>query len=123
MKKESKLISVCGEDVPSEKAAFIAISYIKGIGSSLARKLLKLKKLDPEKRLSEYSFEELTAIESAIRSEKILIGKEYLRDKDEDISRLERIGSYVGLRHKQKLPVRGQRTHSNSSTRRKFKIQ
>ncbi|MEK7112532.1 MAG: 30S ribosomal protein S13 [Patescibacteria group bacterium] len=93
-----------------------ALTRIKGIGWSLSNKILDSVKIDPSKRLSELSPDELSKISTKL--EEYPIEGELARTVRGNIARLQTIGSYRGLRHSRALPVRGQRTRTNARTKR-----
>ncbi|GHU48333.1 30S ribosomal protein S13 [Bacilli bacterium] len=104
-----------GVDIPNNKKVPYALTAIFGIGISTGRKICTRAKIDPEKRISELTEQELAAIrEVAI---KLTTEGDLRRNIAMDIKRLIEIGSYRGLRHRKGLPTRGQRTKSNARTR------
>ncbi|GHU26483.1 30S ribosomal protein S13 [Bacilli bacterium] len=104
-----------GVDIPNNKKVPYALTAIFGIGISTGRKICSQAKIDPEKRISELTEQELAAIrEVAI---KLTTEGDLRRNIAMDIKRLIEIGSYRGLRHRKGLPTRGQRTKSNARTR------
>ena len=111
---------IVGVDLPKDKRLIIALTYIFGIGPFLAKKILNELGLDHSKRVKELTESEVVAIRDKVREQKVEgdLSIEHIQD----IRRLEEIGSYRGRRHKLKLPVRGQRTHTNARTKRGKKI-
>jgi len=107
---------VAGVEIPDNKKAKIALTYIKGIGRANAISVLAKSKVDPEVRVKELNESSLAAINKAIESLSIPIEGELQRIVRQNIKRLEDIGSYRGLRHKMGLPARGQRTSHNART-------
>lgn len=108
---------IAGINIPKDKRFVIALTYIYGIGNTTAHKICKKLKIDLQLRTNQ-------VVESKIVQVRALIEKEYpalegdLRRKvTADIKRLADIGCYRGIRHVKKLPVRGQRTHTNARTR------
>jgi small subunit ribosomal protein S13 len=93
-----------------------ALTRIKGIGWSLSKSILASLKIDPSKRLTDVSGEELAKISTKL--EEYPIEGELARTVRGNISRLQTIGSYRGLRHAKNLPARGQRTRTNARTKR-----
>jgi small subunit ribosomal protein S13 len=94
----------------------IALTYIFGIGRTSARKICETTKLDPNKRISDLSNEEVNELRKVIENDYKVEGR--LRSETAlDIKRLMDIGCYRGLRHRRGLPVRGQRTRTNARTR------
>ena len=104
-----------GVTIPDEKKIKISLSYIYGIGQSSAKKILEEIKVDPEKRTKDISTEEANKIKNAI-TDKYKIEGELRQKVKHDIARLRDISSYRGERHMRNLPVRGQRTKTNSRT-------
>ncbi len=106
---------ISGVDLPN-KHVNIALTYIYGIGRSAANHLCELTKIDPNRMINDLSEEELSTLRKAIDDNYKTEGR--LRSEiGLNIKRLIDIGSYRGLRHKKGLPVRGQRTRTNSRTR------
>ncbi len=107
---------ILGVDIPKEKKLKIALRYIYGIGPSNALEVLKNTGVDPEKKASQLSDEEISKIASFIQANYKVEG-ELRRETTQNIRRLADIGCYRGIRHKKHLPVRGQRTRCNARTR------
>lgn len=107
---------IAGIELPKDKKIVSALTKIYGIGWALSKKILSETKVDPDKRVIALTEEEISAISKAATA--LPIEGELRRDVQQNIIRLEQIGSYRGLRHKKKLPVRGQRTRSNARTKR-----
>lgn len=103
-------------DLPKEKRIEIALTYIYGINRSLSNKVLKLASISPDTRAKELSEEEVTRLTGIIQKECLTEG-ELRREISQNIKRLMNIGTYRGMRHRRGLPVRGQRTRTNSRTR------
>lgn len=93
-----------------------ALTKIRGIGWSLARKILNLLGIEPSKRVSDMAPEEVAKIASKV--EEYPVEGELARQIKANISRLQAIGAYKGIRHARNLPVRGQRTRTNARTKR-----
>lgn len=105
------------EGVPLEnKRICIALTKIYGIGNTVALKMCSELKIDPDKRPSEMGEEEMTAIRNYIKSHLVVEG-ELKKVVISNIQRKVSINSYQGLRHRYKLPVRGQNTRKNARTR------
>lgn len=106
---------IAGINIPENKQIEIALTYIYGIGLSLSRKILAEAKIDPNLRASQ-----LTPVQ--VQKLKEIIGKKYKIEGDlrrevmMAIKRLKDIGSFRGIRHQKGLPVRGQRTRTNTRT-------
>ncbi len=107
---------IAGIDLPKQKKAIIGLTYIFGVGRSTAATILSKANVNPDKKISELTEEEIAKIRSIMTSEFKVEGA--LRSEvQQNIKRLMDIGSYRGLRHRRGLPVRGQRTRTNSRTR------
>jgi small subunit ribosomal protein S13 len=107
---------IAGVDVPKNKRGEIALTYIFGIGRSSAQVILTKAGLNLDKKVSEWSDDELNAVRNVISEEYKVEG--VLKSQVQmSIKRLLDIGCYRGLRHRKGLPVRGQRTKNNCRTR------
>jgi small subunit ribosomal protein S13 len=107
---------IAGVDLPRNKHANIALTYIYGIGTSRAARILDAAKVDPMKKVSDLGEDEVNRIRQVIEAEGSVEG-DLRKDVSMNIKRLIEIGSYRGFRHRRNLPVRGQRTHTNARTR------
>jgi small subunit ribosomal protein S13 len=107
---------IAGVDLPRNKHANIALTYIYGIGNSRAARILDAANVDPMKKVSDLGEEEVNRIRQVIEAEGSVEG-DLRKDVSMNIKRLIEIGSYRGFRHRRNLPVRGQRTHTNARTR------
>jgi small subunit ribosomal protein S13 len=107
---------IAGIDLPRQKRGVIGLTYIYGIGSSRAEKLLKECNIDPNKKVETWDDDELNAIRKYI-SENIKVEGALRGEVQLNIKRLMDIGCYRGIRHRAGLPLRGQRTKNNSRTR------
>jgi small subunit ribosomal protein S13 len=107
---------IAGIDLPKNKRTEIGLTYIYGIGVNTAKEIVAKAKVDGNKRVGELNDEEVAALRSIIQSDYKVEGA--LRSETQlSIKRLMDIGCYRGLRHRKGLPVRGQRTRTNSRTR------
>jgi small subunit ribosomal protein S13 len=107
---------IAGIDLPKNKRGEIALTYIYGIGASTAQYILSKAEIDFDKKAAEWNDEEQTAIRNIITGEFKVEGQ--LRSEVQmNIKRLMDIACYRGLRHRKGLPLRGQRTRTNSRTR------
>jgi small subunit ribosomal protein S13 len=93
-----------------------ALTYVYGVGQTLAGEVIRKARLDPSKKADELTDEELARIISILQTGYRIEG-DLRREVSQNIRRLISIGSYRGLRHKRGLPVRGQRTKTNARTR------
>ena len=107
---------ISGVDIPADKQIGISLTYIKGIGRTLAGGLLKKVGIDHTVKARDLTEEELSRIASTLEDEYVIEGR-LRRELQQNITRLKEINSYRGMRHKRGLPVRGQRTKTNSRTR------
>ncbi len=107
---------ISGVNIPTGKKIHIALTYIFGIGSKIANDLCDQASIDKTKRVNELNDDELNKIREMIDQKHVVEG-ELRRKVSMDIKRLNDLGCYRGLRHRKKLPVRGQRTHTNARTR------
>ena len=107
---------IAGVDLPRNKHANIALTYIYGIGNSRAARILDEAKVDPMKKVQDLGEDEVNRIRQVIEAEGMVEG-DLRKDVSMNIKRLIEIGSYRGFRHRRNLPVRGQRTHTNARTR------
>jgi len=107
---------IAGVDLPRNKRIEVALTYILGIGRSSSKKILAQAGINPDTRSEKLSEEEVTRIREVIDSSYKVEG-DLRRDVSMNIKRLMDLGCYRGLRHRRGLPVRGQRTRTNSRTR------
>ena len=106
---------IAGVNVPEKKQIEIALTYIYGIGLKSSRKILAEAKIKPSLRASELSAEEINRLKEIIEKKHRVEG-ELKRELMMNIKRLKDIGTWRGLRHIKRLPVRGQRTRTNTRT-------
>ena len=107
---------ISGVNIPVNKKIHVALTYIFGIGSKIAGEICDQASIDVTKRVSELNDDELNKIRELIDQKHVVEG-DLRRKVSIDIKRLNDLGCYRGLRHRKKLPVRGQRTHTNARTR------
>lgn len=107
---------ILGVDIPNDKATFISLRYIYGIGPSLALRLCEQANVDPERHAKELTDDEISRLAGILDREYTVEGP-LRRQVQQNIARLRDIGCYRGLRHRRGLPVRGQRTKTNARTR------
>jgi small subunit ribosomal protein S13 len=107
---------IAGVDLPKNKRGEVGLTYIYGIGPSTAKYILEKSGIDVNKKVNQWNDEELNSIRNIITNELKVEGQ--LRSEVQmSIKRLLDIACYRGLRHRKGLPVRGQRTKTNSRTR------
>ena len=109
---------IAGIDIPKEKKIAYSLRYVHGIGLTTALKICELAKIDPNMRVGDLNTNEEDAIRKVIVDLQLLIEGELRTENIKNVKRLQDIGSYRGLRHRKSLPVRGQRTKTNSRTKR-----
>jgi small subunit ribosomal protein S13 len=107
---------IAGVDLPRNKRMEIALTYIFGIGRSAAVRICAAAEVDPGRKTDELTDDEVTRIRREIDANYKVEG-DLRREMTGNIKRLVDLGCYRGLRHRRNLPVRGQRTHTNSRTR------
>lgn len=107
---------IAGVNIPTQKKVYIALRYIYGIGPFIADQILANTKIDGQKRVHDLSEDEVLKIREYIDSNCTVEG-DVRREISMNIKRLTDMKSYRGLRHRRRLPVRGQRTHTNARTR------
>lgn len=106
---------IAGIDLPKHKRGVIGLTYIFGIGKSRAKEILAKAQISEDKKVNEWNDEEISSIRDIVSSYKI---EGELRSEIQlNIKRLMDIGCYRGIRHRNGLPLRGQRTKNNSRTR------
>ena len=107
---------LAGVNVPSNKRLVIALSYIFGIGKKFSNDICESVNIDKNKRVNSLTEDEIIKIRECIDKNYVVEG-DLRRSVSSNIKRLTDLGCYSGLRHRNKLPVRGQRTNTNARTR------
>jgi small subunit ribosomal protein S13 len=107
---------IAGVDIPRDKRVEVSLTYIYGVGRSTANRILKRADINPDTRVKDLTEQEISRIREVLEGNYIVEG-DLRRDLSMNIKRLMDIGTYRGLRHRRGLPVRGQRTRTNSRTR------
>ena len=107
---------IVGVDISNEKAIWIALTYIYGIGKHTSKQILKEAKIDKDAKAGKLTEDELSRITQII-DRNYTVGGQLRRQIFQNIARLRDINCYRGFRHKRGLPVRGQRTRTNARTR------
>jgi small subunit ribosomal protein S13 len=110
------LARIAGVDLPRNKRIEIGLTYIYGIGRSTSRKILDQLNIDPNMKSDDLTEGQVNSIRKVIDGDHTVEG-ELRTEISMSIKRLMDLGCYRGLRHRKGLPVRGQRTHTNSRTR------
>jgi small subunit ribosomal protein S13 len=118
MKKggEGAMARIAGVDIPRDKRVEVSLTYIYGVGRSTATKILKRAEINPDTRVKDLTEQEISRIREVLEGNYVVEG-DLRRELSINIKRLMDIGTYRGLRHRRGLPVRGQRTRTNSRTR------
>lgn len=107
---------IAGVDLPENKRVDIGLTYIFGIGRSNVVKIIKEASVDSAKRIKDLTDEEVSKLQKAV--DKFKVEGDLRQEIEQNIKRLEEIGSFRGSRHRKGLPARGQRTRSNARTKR-----
>lgn len=107
---------IAGVDIPANKRLEIGLTYIYGIGKNMSKKILEEADVDPNIKSQELTEQEVAKIREVIEKQYVVEG-DLRRDVQNNIKRLIEIGCYRGIRHRQGLPLRGQKTQSNARTR------
>jgi small subunit ribosomal protein S13 len=107
---------ISGIDLPKNKRGAVALTYIFGIGRTTAAKILAANNIDTEIKVKDWNDDQVNGIIRYI-GDHVKVEGELRGEVQQNIKRLQDIGSYRGIRHRKGLPVRGQRTKTNSRTR------
>lgn len=107
---------IAGINIPTNKRVVIALTYIHGIGDAKSTEILKKAGVSPDKRVNQLLESDVIKIREIIDADYQVEG-DLRREVAMNIKRMMDLGSYRGLRHRKRLPVRGQRTHTNARTR------
>ena len=107
---------IAGVDIPREKRTVVSLTYIYGIGPTLAHQVCAETGIDESTRLRDLTDEEVARLRNYIEGS-LRVEGDLRRETSQDVKRKMEIGCYQGLRHRRGLPVRGQRTHTNARTR------
>jgi len=108
---------ISGIDLPREKRSEIALTYIFGIGRTTSKSILAQTGISYDVKINALTEDEVRRLRAFI-DQNIVVEGDLRRDLAQDIKRLQEIGCYRGLRHRRRLPVRGQRTRTNARTNR-----
>ena len=110
------MVRIAGADIPDKKRIEVSLTYIFGIGRSLSKKILKDRKINPDTITEKLSDQEISKLREIIESKSYMVEGDLRREKMINIKRLKETGTYRGIRHSKGLPVRGQKTQTNSRT-------
>jgi small subunit ribosomal protein S13 len=108
---------IAGVDLPRDKRSVVALTYIYGVGPSRSREILDTAGVDGDTRIKDLTEEEIRRLRSCI-DQNYKVEGDLRREVQLSIKRLQEIGCYRGIRHRRRLPVRGQRTRTNARTNR-----
>jgi len=111
------MLRIAGVEIPDNKKVKVSLTYIYGIGDSLGKRILAEAKIDPETRVNKLTTDETNRLRSIVEKSYKIEG-DLRREKMMNIKRLKDVGCYRGSRHSKGLPVRGQRTKTNTRTTR-----
>ena len=107
---------IAGTEIPNDKQAWVAMTYVYGIGTTLSKKILQEAGVPLRTKVRELTDDQVSRINSLLEKNYTVEGG-LRRVLQQNISRLKEIACYRGLRHRRGLPVRGQQTQSNARTR------
>lgn len=109
-------VRIAGVTLPNEKRIVIALTYVFGVGRTIAKKILAQEKIDENTKTKDLSDDQANRLRNYIEKGGFRIEGDLKRDVYSNIKRLKEIGCYRGSRHSKGLPARGQRTKTNSRT-------
>ncbi len=112
------MVRLVGVDLPRSKKIAYALTYIHGIGLSSARKIVEMTKINPETRSNDLTTEEIIALREVLENSNLKLEGDLRRFNGLNIKRLNEINCHRGKRHRNSLPVRGQRTRTNARSKR-----
>ena len=115
------VVRIAGINLENNKRVDIALTYIYGVGRTTSTKLLTNLKIDPATKVKDLTADEEAKLRPAIEKDMLVEG-DLRREVAMDIKRLKDLGTYRGVRHTRKLPLRGQRTKTNARTKRGKKV-
>ena len=115
------MVRLVGVDLPRNKKIEYALTYIHGIGLTSAKKIVEVAKISPETRVKDISTNQAIALRQTIEDVDLKLEGDLRRFNGLNIKRLNEINCHRGKRHRQNLPVRGQRTRTNARARRGLK--
>ena len=112
------MVRLVGVDLPKKKRIVYSLTYIHGIGLTSAKKIIELAKVDPNKHTRDLTTEETVALRQTLENMDLKLEGDLRRYNGLNIKRLNEINCHRGKRHRNNLPVRGQRTRTNARSRR-----
>ena len=107
---------ISGVNIPLNKRAEVGLTYIYGIGRSTAGELLAEAGVEPDRKVRDLTEEDVIKLRELIDG-RLMVEGDLRRDRQQNVKRLQEIGSYRGLRHRRGLPVHGQNTKTNARSR------
>jgi small subunit ribosomal protein S13 len=110
------LARIAGVNLPREKRLEVGLTYIFGIGPSMARRVCAELGLSPDEKVRDITDQEITKLRTYIDGN-LQVEGDLRRERSQSVKRLQEIGAYRGVRHRRGLPVNGQRTKTNARTR------
>jgi len=113
---------IAGTSIPSEKRLLISLRYIIGVGPHRAKLICEKAKIDGSVRVKDLTTDQEEKLRKTLDEFGYVLESDLRREISQNVKRLQDIGSYRGFRHRRKLPVRGQRTKTNSRTKRGKKV-
>ena len=112
------MVRLVGVDLPRNKRIIYSLTYIHGIGLASAKKIVELANISPEIRTNDLTTEETVVLRQTLEDSDLKLEGDLRRFNELNIKRLNEINCHRGKRHRNSLPVRGQRTRTNARTRR-----
>jgi small subunit ribosomal protein S13 len=112
------MVRLVGVDLPRNKRIIYSLTYIHGIGLTSAKKIVELANISPETRTNDLTTEETVVLRQTLEDSDLRLEGDLRRFNELNIKRLNEINCHRGKRHRNNLPVRGQRTRTNARTRR-----
>ena len=112
------MVRLVGVDLPRKKKVAYALTYIHGIGINGAKKIVKLANINSETRINDLETEQIIELRTIIEASNLKLEGDLRRFNGLNIKRLNDINCHRGKRHRQSLPVRGQRPQTNARSRR-----
>jgi small subunit ribosomal protein S13 len=112
------MVRLVGVDLPRNKRIIYSLTYIHGIGLTSAKKIVELANISPETRTNDLTTEETVVLRQTLEDSDLKLEGDLRRFNELNIKRLNEINCHRGKRHRNNLPVRGQRTRTNARTRR-----
>jgi small subunit ribosomal protein S13 len=112
------MVRLVGVDLPKNKRIAYALTYIHGVGLTSAKKIVEISNINPETRVNDLTTEETVVLRQTLEESDLKLEGDLRRFNGLNIKRLNEINCHRGKRHRNNLPVRGQRTRTNARTRR-----